>query len=136
VYLLDTMVVFERTKSRPDRGVLSWVAARSPDHFFVSVLTLGEVSFGIRRLPPSARRTLLDHWYSDELKPFFEARVLDVNEAIVDVWAGLRALRRSTPPSIDSLIAATALAYDLTVVTRNERHFAECGAAVINPWSP
>lgn len=134
MYLLDTMVVSEPTKARPDRRVEDWIQTKAPEDVFVSVLSLGEVLFGIRRLPYGSRRTRLAVWYRDALDPFYAERALPVDRVVADVWAGIRAQQKNTIPSIDGLIAATALSHGLTVVTRNVRHFSALNVPVLNPW--
>lgn len=112
------------------------MSKQSPEKVYVSVISLGEVLFGIRRLPIGSRRARLATWYKDVLTPFYAERILSVDETVADVWAGVRVSRRSTPSPTDSLIAATALAHDLTMATRNERHFTGLGVRVVNPWTP
>jgi hypothetical protein len=135
MYLLDTMVVSEPTKTRPNPEVDTWLRSQPPQCVFMSVLSLGEVLFGIRRLPPGQRRTQLTAWHHESLSVFFAGRVLNIDHNVADVWAGMRAhMRRSLSP-IDGLIAATALSHDLVLVTRNERHLAGLGVRVMNPWT-
>ncbi len=136
MYLLDTMVVSEPTKTQPHPEVDAWIRAQLPQHVFISVLSYGEVLFGIRRLPPGPRQTRLVNWHRESLSAFFADRVLDVDLNVADVWSGMRAAMKRTIAPIDGLIAATALSHDLTLVSRNERHLGGLGARVINPWAP
>jgi len=129
------MVVSEQIKSRPSAQVTSWTRGVAPEAQFVSALSLGEILYGIRRLPPGARRDRLIVWHREMLTPFFASRILPVDVPVADVWAGMRAQSRRTPSAVDSLIAATALTYGLTLVTRNERDFAGLGVRVLNPWA-
>lgn len=135
MYLLDTMVVSEPTKTRPNPEVEAWFRSQPPLHVFMSVLSYGEVLFGIRRLPLGKRRARLAVWHRDTLTAFFADRVLNVDQNVADVWAGMRAIVTRTIAPIDGLIAATALSHGLTLVTRNERHLTGLGVRVINPWT-
>lgn len=132
-YLLDTMVVSERIKSRPDSNVLAWMAVRRPIDFSISVLTIGEILYGIRRLP-AARRARLERWLNQDVPAMFADRILAVDLSVARAWANLRIDAARSLSHVDSLIAATAAAHSLIVVTRNERDFADLGVAVENPW--
>lgn len=104
---------------------------------YVSVITLAEIEKGIALLPASKRRLQLEEWFKNELEVWFLGRVLPVGRQVASQWALLlaQAVRSGRPiPTVDSLIAATALAYDLTVVTRNVRDFQMTGATILNPW--
>jgi len=103
----------------------------------VSVITLGEIQKGIELLAEGKRRVQLEQWLKQDLEAWFSGRILPVDRQVAGRWAslvaqGARAGRRL--PTVDSLIAATALAYDLTIVTRNTRDFEGIGATIINPW--
>lgn len=135
MFLLDTMVISEQIKSRPAHAVTAWARGVPPEAQFVSVLSLGEILYGIRRLPPGARKDRLVVWHREMLAPFFASRTLSVDATVADVWAGMRAQSRRTRSPVDALIAATALAYGLALVTRNERDFAGLGVRVLNPWA-
>ena len=134
MFLLDTMVVSDPTKTRPDPEVGAWLRASPPSQQFVSVLSMGEVQFGIRRLPPGARRERLNIWFRNDLTAFFGERTLPIDAIVADVWSGMRAAANRTVAPIDGLIAATALAHGLTIVSRNVRNFAGLGAPVLDPW--
>lgn len=134
-YLLDTPVVSEPTKSRPNDGVLDWLAAHSRD-CCISVITLGEVQRGIYGQRDERRRIRLDAWLRSGLLGTLD--VLPLDAAIALVWgrlAGESAIAGRTLPILDSLIAATALVHNLTVVTRNVDDFDACGVNTLNPWS-
>jgi predicted nucleic acid-binding protein len=133
MFILDTMVVSEDIKPRPDPRVRAWLRAIAPELQFVSVISLGEIRFGIGRLPPTASKQRLETWYAG-LIPFFRGRLLQVDLAVAHRWGQLRGAVGRSLSAADSLIAATALVHDLTVVTRNERHFDDLGVRVLNPW--
>lgn len=88
-FLLDTNVVSEWTKPRPNPGVVEWLAEINEDEVFLSVVTFAELRHGIERLAPSARRRRLDEWLSNDLQLRFEARIIGVDGAIADEWGRL-----------------------------------------------
>lgn len=135
-YLLDTCVISEFLKKRPDANVVKWLAGQMDESLYLSVLTLGEVRKGISRLKPSKRRDELDEWF-DQIRSRFERRVLVIGPETADIWGRIKgeAEEKGVVLSvIDSLIAATALKNNLTVVTRNENDFAATGAKILNVW--
>jgi toxin FitB len=136
-FLLDTNVVSEWVRARPDAGVIAWLAAADEDRTFLSVITLAELRHGIERLAAGARRRRLDQWLRFELPARFEERVLPIDGQVADQWGRVmdRARRAGRPmSSMDGFIAATALAHDMTLVTRNVGDF---GATIrsFNPWA-
>ena len=136
-WLLDTNVISEWTRPRPDPGVVAWLAAVEEDRLHLSALTFGELWFGIERLPAGRRRSSLEA-FVDQLAARFEGRVLAVDRVVATAWGVLtrrgRGLGRE-PEAIDGLIGATALVHGLTIVTRNVGHFAPHGIATLDPWS-
>ena len=137
-FLLDTNVLSEfNRRGEPDRLVKQWLEAADTDSLYASVLTLGEIRFGVELLPPGKRRTLLEQWLDQELPEWFDGRILPVDQAITDRWGFLRAQAqmKGRPLSvIDALLAATALQHDLTIVSRNVSDFSVVGLVVVNPW--
>jgi toxin FitB len=137
-YLLDTCAVSEFTKPQPDAGLLEWLRATAETNLYLSALTLGAVQQGISRLAVSARRQRLQSWLDDDLQSRFAGRVLPADAAVCLLWGDLRsraAQSGHTLPVLDSLIAATASAHRLLLVTRNEADFAAVpGLQVVNPW--
>jgi predicted nucleic acid-binding protein len=131
--LLDTVALSEFMKSPPNPRVLMWLRRHDPSVVFISVVTLGEVERGIesqrRGDPAFARR--LENWRNDIIGEFGE-RVLPVTIDISLLWGRLGGQRGHL--NVDLLIAATAIAHDLTVVTRNVRHFDGTGAKILNPF--
>ena len=121
----------------PDPGVKRLLETTDRQTQFVSVLTLAEIQKGIELLDAGRRRTQLEEWLTQTLEAWFTGRILAVDRQVSARWALLVAQGSRTGrtlPTVDSLIAATALAYDLTIVTRNTRDFESCGAAIFNPW--
>ena len=137
-YLIDTNVISELRRKQPDENVVAWLAVRSTQTLFVSVLTLGEIRKGIETLGndsvDTARRQALSDWLEVDLPTFFMGRILSVDLPVTERWGRLLAQARRPLPAIDSLLAATALQHNLTLVTRNVRDFAGLGLNVINPW--
>lgn len=136
-YLLDTCVVSELARPRPDAGVLAWLEAADEPALYLSVITLGELEKGIAKLPASARRRRIEEWVREDLAARFEERLLDVDRAIAARWGAIsgEAEARGAPlPVIDALIAATAIRHGLEVVTRNTADLERCGALCVNPW--
>jgi predicted nucleic acid-binding protein len=136
-FLLDTNVVSEWVKPRPDPSVVAWLAAVDEDQVFISVVTLAELRYGIERMRPSIRRNLLVQWLRDDLPIRFDGRVLSIDPIVADAWGKVAARSKAAGRPIgamDAFIAATAEAHGLTLVTRNGSDFEASIKAVINPW--
>jgi toxin FitB len=137
-FLLDTNVLSEfNRRGEPDRLVKQGLEAADTDSLYASVLTFGEIRFGVELLPPSKRRTQLEQWLDRDLPEWFEGRILPVDQSTADQWGLLRvqAQMKGRPLSvIDALLAATALRHNLTIVSRNVSDFSVVGLAVVNPW--
>jgi len=137
-FLLDTNVVSEWVKERPNEGVVSWLAHADEDRIFISVVTLAELRYGIARMPARQRRRRLDDWLRDELLLRFEGRVLSVDPLVADAWGRIRAQSESVGRPLgvmDTFIAATANRHDMTLVTRNVSDFESSVASIVNPWA-
>jgi len=137
-WLLDTAVVSEPVRPKPDRSVLRWLDSHPEVDLYLSVLTVGELQKGLTRMPEGKRRQHLTQWIEEDLGSRFEGRVLPVNAEIARIWGVLagNAENDGRPlPAIDVLIAATAIHHKLTIVTRNTRDFLATGVAVEDPWS-
>lgn len=136
-YLLDTTAISEMMRHGPNRGLVDFLTAAPDQSLFTSVLVIGEILFGLARLPDSARRRRLMSRFH-ELRESRFARVLPVDEKAAEFWASQAAealARGVTVPAIDGLVAATARTRGLLVVTRNARDFVAAGAKVLNPWT-
>jgi toxin FitB len=137
-FLLDTNVVSEWTKPRPNPGLIKWLGQVEEDEVFLSVITFAELRHGIERLPTGQRRRQLDEWLRSELPRRFEGRIALVDGAVADEWGRLvarRAARGRPMQAMDGLIAATAQVYGLTLVTRNAADFESSVKSVLNPWT-
>jgi toxin FitB len=136
-FLLDTNIISELIKPRPETTVTSWVEATDESLLYLSVLTLGEIRRGIAALPQSRRRATLEAWLEKDLRGRFEGRILDIDEEVADRWGLLTAAGREKGivlPVIDSLLVATALEHNLTLVTRDTGQIPSMGVVVFNPW--
>jgi toxin FitB len=137
-FLLDTNVVSELVKPKPDVNVIHWMQATDETLLFLSVLTLGEIRKGITSLPHAARRVKLGAWLDMDLTLRFSRRILPIDQAVADRWgrlAGSPAVRKSPLPVIDGLLAATALEHNLTFVTRDAERLTATGTPFFDPWA-
>jgi toxin FitB len=114
--------------------VRAWFAQRPATELYLSVLTLGEIRKGAEALTDSGRRTVLNQWLERELPVFFAERLLPIDGAVAHQWGQLLAEAGRSLPAIDSLLAATALHYNLALVTRNLKDFDGLPVQALNPW--
>jgi hypothetical protein len=137
-FLLDTNVISELMKARPQRRVASWVEATAEELLHLSVITIGEIRKGIDLLDEAEpRRAALQSWLDRDVRLRFAGRLLGFDDAVAERWGQLEALakrRRVTLPTIDAQLAATALHHGLTFATRNTADVASTGVPVFNPW--
>jgi toxin FitB len=136
-WLLDTNVLSELRRSRPEPKVVHFVAAKALDLLHVSVVSFAEIRFGIELVPDASRRAELNDWLTHKVRPMFERRALPVSEEVMFKWRLLVEDGRITGHTFsqpDLIIAATALCHGLTVVTRDEGDFERARVPVVNPW--
>jgi hypothetical protein len=136
-YLIDTDVLSEPLKARPDRRVIAWLEGVEESLLYLSVLTIGEIEKGIAKLGDRPKAAKLERWLEEELTARFAGRLLPIDLEVASRWGrvcGEAERRGEKLPVIDSLIGAAALVYGLTVATRNVRDISRTGAAVFNPW--
>jgi len=137
-YLLDTNVLSELRKRRPNSNVVDAVARIPEPSLYVSVITLGELRLEIELLARGRKRLDLERWLVSELPLRFADRVLPFDREAADRWGSIEARARRSGhkiPSVDGMLAATALVFELAIVTRNTRDFSQTQAPVFNPWS-
>ena len=137
-YLLDTNCVSELVRIQPEPRVMEWMDAAGEEQLYLSVLTLGEIRKGLAGQVQSKRRRQVETWLDVDLQTRFAGRILSINGPVAEHW-GLLAARAKTKgiplPIMDGLLAATALHYNLTMVTRNVADFASTLVPVLNPWN-
>jgi toxin FitB len=133
-YLLDTNVLSENMRVRPDPHVTYWLATVPANACHVSVLTLGEIRAGAQAHPDPARRRKLTAWLEGTLTPWFSNRTLGVDTEVADRWGRICASFSRTLPTVDSLLVATALTHGLTLVTRDKGFRDYEGLETLNPW--
>jgi toxin FitB len=137
-FLLDTNVISEPMKVRPNAGVLDWLAQTDEDSIFLSVVTITELRYGVERLATGKRRDQLDKWLRKDLNSRFQERILPVDAAVADACGKLVARSESRGRPIeprDAFIAATAEVHSLTLVTRNACDFEATVKSIVTPWS-
>ena len=136
-FLLDTNILSELRRPRPQPKVVAFVSAQPLENLFVSSVTFAEIRFGIERIEDLHKRSVLTDWLNLELRPMFDNRVLPVSEGVMFKWRLLVEEGRKaghTFPQPDLIIAATALHHGLSVVTRDTGGYDKTAVSLIDPW--
>jgi predicted nucleic acid-binding protein len=136
--LLDTNALSEVTKPRPDEGVLKWLHGLDEDRTFISIISIAEIRRGIALMDSGRKRDALGEWVTHDLSQRFENRTIPVEGPVALAWGDLMALAKLSGrglASMDGLIAATAVAHQLTLATRNTKDFEGFGIDIIDPWA-
>jgi predicted nucleic acid-binding protein len=136
-WLLDTNVLSELRRPRPEQRVTNFVSSLPLGRMYVSAVTLAEIRFGIELVAEPNRRAELNDWLTHQIRPMFDQHVLQITEDIMLKWRLLVEQGRKTGHTFsqpDLIIAATALNYGFTVVTRDRSDYDKAGVSVINPW--
>ncbi len=136
-FLLDTNVVSEWVKPRPNPGLMAWMESVDEDRVFISVVTLSELRYGVEKLAMGKRRHRLERWLEDELPLRFEGRTIPIDGRLADAWG--RTIARNEAAgrpmgTMDAFLSATAELNRLTLVTRNASDFPLL-KAILNPWT-
>ena len=137
-YIIDTCVISELVRPKPYRRVVNWVKAQDESSLYMSAITVGEIQRGVAKLPSSSKKRRLAAWLEKNLLERFKGRILGIDVQVALKWGDIQASsekRGRMLPAIDALIAASAIAYDMTIVTRNEQDMDASGAAILNPWN-
>jgi predicted nucleic acid-binding protein len=137
-WLLDTNILSELRRPQPNPKVIDFVARQSLSALFISTVTFAEIRFGIEQITDLEKRTTLETWLTMQLRPMFEGRILPINEETMLIWRRLVEQGRKqghTFPQPDLIIAATALQYDFSVVSRDTGGYAKTGVRLLNPWA-
>ncbi|MHA6645705.1 PIN domain-containing protein [Mesorhizobium sp. A623] len=135
--LLDTNVLSEVTRPSPDARVLEWLGGLDEDRSFISVVSIAEIRRGVALMDKGRKRDALTEWLARDLPQRFEQRVLPVDESVALAWGDLMGLAKRSGrgmSSMDGFIAATAIAHDLTLATRNTKDFERFGIELFDPW--
>ncbi len=137
-WLLDTNILSELRRPRPERKVLAFVASQPLELLYVSIVTLAEIRFGIELVPDPGRRSELTDWLTNKVRPMFERRALAVSEDVMFKWRlmveeGRKSGHTFSQP--DLIIAATGQHHGLTVVSRDAAEFVKARVPVFNPWA-
>jgi len=138
-WLLDTNILSELRRPRPQAKVVGFVSSQPLDRLYVSSVTLAEIRFGIELVGGANRRAELNDWLTNKVRPMFDQRVLPVSEDVMFKWRLLVEDGRKSGHTFsqpDLIIAATALLHGLTVVTRDALDYEKAGVPIFNPWSP
>jgi predicted nucleic acid-binding protein len=136
-WLLDTNVISELRRPRPEVRVVAFISAQSLENLHVSTVTLAEIRFGIELLDNAQRRAELNEWLAHRVRPMFAQRVLPVTEDVMFKWRLLVEEGRKTGHTFsqpDLIIAATAIEHGLTVVSRDTADYEKARIPVFNPW--
>ena len=134
-YLLDTNVISEIRKPDCSQNVKSFVEAVQWDDLYLSAITIGELGFGIEKLPHGKKKHDLSIWLYTELLQWFERRIITLDTEILIEWGKIRARTNRTLPVVDSLIASCAIVHHMFIVTRNTKDFDDIdGINLLNPW--
>ena len=136
-WLLDTNVLSELRRLKPEPKVLAFIAGHPLDQLYISVVTLAELRFGIELLSEGGRRNELNNRLTHKIRPMFEQPVLQITEDIMFRWRAVAEEGRKaghTYSQPDLIIAVTALHHGFTIVTRDRSDFEKAGVPVVNPW--
>jgi len=133
MYLLDTMVLSELRKKERNPSVTQWLSDKSDKELFISVVSIGEIAKGIAQQEKQNKEfaKLLKQWL-EKMLLLYGQKILPVDVPIAKRWGELSVQAHNA--GVDILLAATAIEHNLTIVTRNERHFSQTGVNIINPW--
>lgn len=136
-WLLDTNVLSELRRPRPEPKVLAFIAAQPLESLHLSAVSLAEIRFRIELLSDPVRRSELTDWLTHKVRPMFEQRVLPISEDVMFKWRLLVEEGRKVGHTFsqpDLIIAATAQHHGLTIVSRDTQEFRKARIAVLNPW--
>lgn len=136
-WLLDTNILSELRKPRPEPKVEAFIASQPLDQLYISVVTLAEIRFGIERVGDANRRAELGTWLTNNVRPMFDQRVLPITEEVMLTWRLLVEEGRKTGHTFsqpDLIIAATAIHHGFTIITRDRKDYDKARVSVINPW--
>lgn len=137
MFLLDTCVISELIREKPMPSVTKWIRQQNESSLYVSVLTIGELKKGISKLDDSKKKKVLETWFEEKFMERFSNRTISINPEVSLIWGALVSeseRKGKSLPTVDSLIAASALFTGATIVTRNVKDFELPTVKLINPW--
>ena len=135
-YLIDTNVISEMSKPNPCKAVYSWFSNIPETDLFLSVVSIGEIVFGINKLSDETRKVKLSEWLNEVIYEGFHGRILEIDIDVMRVWGEMSASLPRSLPVQDTFIAATAILDNLTIATRNVRDFEDIsGLSIFDPWA-
>ncbi|MCD2178802.1 type II toxin-antitoxin system VapC family toxin [Rhizobium sp. C1] len=135
--LLDTNLLSEPTRAQPEARVLQWLYELDEDRAFISVVSIAEIRRGVALLGAGRRQEALSDWLTHDLPQRFTGRLLHIDQRVALAWGDLMANAKRAGRGLsvmDGLLAATAVAHDLTLATRNTKDFAGLEVRLIDPW--
>ena len=134
-YLLDTNIISELQKPNCNENVKSFTDAISWEDMYITAISMGELSYGVEKLPAGKKKHELAIWLYTKVPEWFNGRIIDLDTEVLLEWGKIRALTGRTLPAVDSMIAAAAITHHLFLVTRNIKDFEDIeGINLINPW--
>jgi toxin FitB len=122
------------TKKQPENGIAKWLESTPNADMFISVISVGELVLGVSKLADGAKKTELFGWLNELIHEIFNERIVDIDINVIEVWGEMSAKLMRSLPKFDTLIAASAIAWNMTVVTGNVRDFKDIpGLKFYNP---
>ena len=133
-YLVDTNIISEMTKKRPDNNIMKWLENAATANMYISVISIGELLFGVAKLADGTKKTELSTWLNELIHEIFDGRIVDIDINVMEAWGEMSAKLTRSLPELDTLIAASAIAWNMTVVTVNVSDFKDIpGLNFFNP---
>lgn len=135
--ILDTNVVSELMRTKPDSNVISWLGKQKTSGLYITAITVAEIGRGLGRLPKGKRKSSLEAAFNKFTKEAFGERILSFDLQAAQLYGTLAAQREKAGMHVDAvdlLIAAIALNHQAQIASRNTGDFSGCGISLINPW--
>lgn len=136
-FLIDTCLISELRRPVPSESVMTWFQKCEERTIFISALSIGEIQYGIHRLPDGSKKVDLQVWFNQVIDSFSD-RILPITKQICITWAEMKSTAERNGfqlPVIDGLLAATAKEHNLVFVTRNTKDIEPTNIKMFNPWN-